>query len=354
LDIVANKRVESVLEKMKGTYSKALVDVDKREIKRLLLDSPSLNFIFGGSGFAMGRIYEFYGPESGGKSTLATYIAGQVQRYYERPMVLYVDIERSFDKKYASTLGLDISDEKFILIEPLTGEEGFEITKALIQELPIGLIIWDSLAATPSHGQMEDAFKSSYGGTAGVFAEGLKTLNPYIHRLNTSMIVINQERANVGKMPGRGPDTKTTGGYAIKFYASWRGRITKIDTIKDKSVAVGIVSKVRNIKNKAGVPYREAELNLIFDKGFDSFNEYIKFMVDLGVITQGGAWYNQADLGIHVKGKEGLAELLANDSALFDTLRAQVDELMRGSTAIDVAEPPEDVDLDEEEEFDEE
>lgn len=344
---MANKTVESVLMKLNKSYGRALVDVNTREIKKVVLDSPSLNFIFGGGGFAMGRIYEFFGPESGGKSTLSTYIAGQIQKYYERPMVLYVDIERSFDKKYASTLGLDVSEDKFILLEPLTGEEGFDMVKALIQELPIGLVIWDSLASTPSHGQMEDAFKASYGGTAGVFALGLKTVNPYLHRLDTSMIVINQERANIGGLPGRSPDTKTTGGYAIKFYASWRGRITRIETIKDKGVSVGIISKVRNIKNKAGIPYREAELNLLFDKGFDSFNEYVKFMVDLGVITQGGAWYNQPELEIHVKGKEALLELLAGDEALFGTLRAQVDALMKGSTIIDAAEPPEDADTEE-------
>lgn len=340
------KTVGAILEKLNKAYKEALVDPQVGGvIKKITLNSPSLNFIFSG-GYALGKIYEFYGPESGGKSTLATYIASEIQKKYtQRPMVLYVDIERSFDKNFAETLGLSTADDDFILLRPLTGEEGFDMMKAIITELPIGLVIWDSLAATPSHGQMEDAFKASYGGTAAVFAEGLKTINPYLDRTGTSMIVINQERANVGKF-GPGPDTKTTGGYAIKFYASWRGRITRIDTLRDKGRAVGITSRVRNVKNKVGIPYRDAELNLYFASGFNSDDEYVQFMINLNVINRKGAWYDNEELSMHVQGKDAVLQYLRQQPQQFEALKRRVDELMNEETVLDITELPDDLKAD--------
>lgn len=194
--------VSALLTKLKKSYSDAFKDVKEvGTVKRLFLESPQLNFIFGG-GFGLGRIYEFSGPESGGKSTLATYIGGEIQRKNARPIVIYVDFERSFEEKYANTLGLSTSEDNFIFLRPLTGEEGFKILKQLVEELPIGLIIWDSLAVTPSASQVEDPDRATFGGTAKLFANGLKYLNPYLSNYNTSMIVINQERANIGAMYG--------------------------------------------------------------------------------------------------------------------------------------------------------
>lgn len=334
---MAKKSVASVLEKLNKSYVESLIDVTEKETKRITLDSPSLNFIFGG-GWPVNRVFEFYGPESGGKSALATYIAGQVQKHYERDMILYIDIERSFDKEYASKLGLNVDPEKFILVEPLTGEEGFDIARTLIQEFPIGLIIWDSHAATPSYSEIEDAFKATFGGTAKVFGVGLRTLNPYLSRYQTSMIVINQERARIGGF-GQGPETTTTGGYAIKFYSSWRGRITRIDTIREKGKAVGIVSKVRNTKNKAGIPYREAILNLYFDSGFDSFNEYIQFFIDLNLIERRGAWYYNEEFNMKVQGKDGVATFMKENPDIFNSLKDRVNEIMKGDTPLDREEP---------------
>ena len=152
--------VASVLKKLNEAYGSAFRNVDEAgTIKRLYLSSPQLNFIFGG-GFGLGRIYEFSGPESGGKSTLSTYIGSEIQKNNDRPIVVYVDFEQGFDKQYANTLGLDTSDDKFIFLRPLSGEDGFMLIKELIHDLPIGLVVWDSLAATPSMAQIEDPNKA--------------------------------------------------------------------------------------------------------------------------------------------------------------------------------------------------
>lgn len=336
--------ISTLLAKLKKSYGDAFQDVKQvGTVKRLFLESPQLNFIFGG-GFGLGRIYEFSGPESGGKSTLATYIGGEVQRKNEKPIVVYVDFERTFDEKYANTLGLDTSEEKFIFLRPLTGENGFKIIKQLVEELPIGLIIWDSLAVTPSASQLEDPDRATFGGTAKVFANGLKYINPYLSKYDTSLIVINQERANIGAMYG--PDFSTTGGYAIKYYSSWRGRITRIDDIKDKGSMVGIVSKVRNTKNKIGIPKREAELELRFASGFDSDNEYLKFIIDLGIVQQRGAWFYQEEWGFKGNGRDSIMNYLRANPDLFTSVKNSVNMMLCDETVLD-KDKPDDVSSDE-------
>lgn len=336
-------KITSVLAKLSKTYNQAIANVeDVGTVKRIYLESPQLNFIFGG-GFGLGRIYEFSGPESGGKSTLATYIAGELQKKYdERPIVVYVDFEYSFEKKYANTLGLDTSDDKFILLRPMHGEEATTILGEIISQLPVGLVIWDSAAATPSISQVEDPNKASFGGTAKVFANGLKYLNPILSRNDTSMIIINQERANVGVI--HGSDFKVAGGYAIKYYASWRGRITRIEDIKEKGLTVGIVSKVRNTKNKIGIPKREAELQLWFASGFDSDNEYVKFLVDLGIVKQGGAWFSNEEWGFKGQGRDSILAFLNENPDVFTIAKNTVNALMSGETVLDAVSDDEEED----------
>lgn len=515
------KSVKEVLAKVKKSYATAVCSVEEAgTIPRVFINSPSLNFIFGG-GFGMGRIYEFFGPESGGKSSIATYIAGELQKRSDRPMVVFVDFERSFDQKYAELLGLDTSEDKFIFLRPDTGEDGFEIIKTLIQDLPIGLVIWDSLATTPNHSMivdmnkacvspdtlveilgedevpeeitMDDLFKragldylsmttgvfyppkkeikiasldekfqktyknishlvykgkstgykvnprsslceefrcspyhkfydyttqsyqtaeelyktsyitydtideitgrriyeagflgineegkpvevslapcgkefpildmqipegesylsagllshNTFGGTAAVFSNGLKAVNPLLSRTGTSMIVINQERDNIGAIGPMAPKTKTTGGQAIKFYSSWRARITRIEDIKEKGSVVGIVCKVRNVKNKIGIPKRESLLTLRFATGIDSEGEYVDFAVNLGLVKQGGAWFSQEEWGMKVQGKDKVFEFLKERPDLFEKVKKTVDAMMSGETILDTMEKENDDD----------
>lgn len=325
------RTVSSVLASLSKTYNQAFADVKKAgTIQRVYLESPSLNYLFCG-GFGLGRVYEFYGPESGGKSTLATYIGGEIQKKCYRPITVYVDFEVSFDEAYANRLGLN-TEENFIFLRPTTGEEGFNIVAELVKELPVGLIVWDSIATTPSAGQVADAFKASFGGTASVMASGLKMLNPLLARHNTSIIFINQERANQAMFGG---DTKTTGGYAAKFYASWRGRISKSETIKNKGMVVGIQTAVRNKKSKIGPPFRETVLNLFFDQGFDSNSEYLQFIIDLDIVDRAGSWFNKEEWGLHVQGREALLQFLKDRPELFETVKQQVNDILSRENKLD-------------------
>lgn len=173
---------------------------------------------------------------------------------------------------------------------------------------------------------------NSFGATAKVFANGLKFINPILARHDCSMVVINQERDSMSLF---GADFTTTGGRAIKYYASWRGRVTRIDDILDKGSLVGIVSKVRATKNKIGINKREAELKLKFASGFDSEEEYIKFVIDLGIVTQRGAWFYQEDWEYKGSGRASLVEFLRSKPELFESVKNTVNAQLCGETTID-------------------
>ena len=326
-------KLDTVLKKLKKDHEESFSDVKVAgTIKRVFLESPRLNYSFSG-GFGMGRIYEFSGPESSGKTTLAQYIGGELQKKSERNIVIFVDMERSFDEKYANRLGLSTdTDNDFIFLRPDNGEDGFLLIADLIKSLPIGLVIWDSVAVTPSRGQVQDAFKASFGGTAKVFAEGLKFINPILSRHETSMILINQERDNMALF---GADFTTTGGRAVKYYSSWRARITKIDTIKVKGVTTGIVMQVRNTKSKIGIPFRKAELRLDFDNGFNSDFEYMTFLVDLGIVIKRGGWYYQEEWGLKCQGKDKVSDFLQENPDILAQVKNTVNALLAEETILD-------------------
>ena len=174
---------------------------------------------------------------------------------------------------------------------------------------------------------------NSFGGTAKVFSNGLKYINPHLSLTNTSMIVINQERDNIGAMWG--PSWTTTGGKAIKYYASWRARITRIDDIKEKGSTTGIIMRVRNTKNKIGIPKRDAELELRFASGFDSDNEYLKFVIDLGLVEQRKAWFSNESWNFKGAGRKSVADFLNDNPELFESVKNTVNAMLCGETVID-------------------
>jgi len=329
--------LKASLAKIKKNYQSTIRDVNvSGVVKRMFLSSPRLNFLFGG-GFPIGRIFQFHGPESSGKSTLSTYIAAEIQKQPDHNVIIYVDFERTFDKDFAVKLGLDISEDKFVFIRPENGEEGFAVVEEILKANPndIGLIIWDSASTTPSAAVMAAEFgKADFGGTARLFAAGLKKFNPILERYDVGMIIVSQERENQSFGPG--PDFRVADGKAIKFYASVRNRITKIDTIKDKGEIVGIVIRVRNGKNKAGIPFRDAELNLNFKTGFDVDSEYIDFVTQLGVITRAGAWYKSEKYGFNLNGLEKVQDWLNAHPAEYKEIKDQINQMLMGTTILDV------------------
>ena len=204
-------KLDKALDKLRENYGLALPDVKVAgAIDWLTLDSPDLNYVFGG-GYPKGRIVTLQGPESGGKTALANYIGGQIQKQKDSPnVVAFVDMEHTFLEKYANVVGLDTSPDKFIFIRPKHGEEGFEIIRDLVETGEIGMFIWDSVASTPSAKALgKEVGSATFGGTAAVMAEGLKVVNPLLSRYGVSTIFVNQVRAKIGGMPGFGPQENT-------------------------------------------------------------------------------------------------------------------------------------------------
>ena len=326
------KAFDKVFSKLKETYKVEAGTVDEVcKTPMLTLDSPSLNYIFGG-GFPLGRVIMLHGKESGGKSTLSTYIASQVQRKYDgKNIVVYFDFERTFNEEHARTLGLDVSNN-FYIVKPDSAEDCFMQIKEIIDTGEVGLVILDSIGAISAKSLNEDPNKATFGAVAKALSSGLKYILPTLDRNKCSLIMINQERAS---MEMYGPGYTLPGGTAIKYYSSWTGRLTKKEDIKDKNEIKGIVMRVKNTKNKIANPFREALIKLYFDNGIDSEDEYLDYLVSLGLVTQKGAWFSNEEWGMKVSGKNGMAQVLKERPKLFEEVKKQINDILRGRNVLD-------------------
>lgn len=331
-------KLDKVLESVQKNFK---VDIPSaREsgiVERLVLDSPGLNYAFGG-GMPLGRAMFFHGPESGGKTTLATYLASQVQKKRNKA-VLFMDYEYTFESSHAEELGLDI-DNNFILVRPLNAEDGFNMMKEFIDSGELGLVIIDSVTAMSSKSAVEgDAFSGFAGGkTAAAISMGIKMLLPYLYNNKCSLIMLSQERANIGAMYG--PDYKVTGGKAPGFYSTWSARITRTGDITDSNTKelCGIEMRVRNVKNKVGIAKRDANLKLLFKSGINSEEEYLDYLVNLGIIKKNGAMYEVENdtwgMG-RVRGIEAVKTFLKTHEDIYEKVKSQVNELIAGHNILD-------------------
>lgn len=328
-----SKKLDSVLEKIKKSYDVDVEDLSNpKEVKRYALESPGVNFLFSG-GYTSQRIYMLQGPEAGGKTTLATYIASQVQKLIPDKSILFLDYEYSFDKRHAAEMGLDV-DNNFILMRPLTGEDGFEIMKEMVQTGEISLVIIDSISSMSTKAQSEDFFKSTFGGQAALMSNGLRGINPYLYKYDCSLLMISQERQSMSLY---GADYKSTSGQAVKYYSSWIGRVTRTEDIVDKEKGlIGIKMKCKCLKSKLGAGLkRESILTLYFDRGIDSEDEYLDYLKNLGIIEQRGAWFYNEEWGMKVAGKNGVADFLHNNPELYEKVKKQVNDMICGYTVLD-------------------
>ena len=328
-----SKKLDNVLEKIKKSYDIEVEDIDNLQVeKRYTLESPGVNFLFSG-GFLAGRMYMLQGPEAGGKTTLATYIASQVQKIEPNKSILFLDYEYSFSRAHAAEMGLDV-DNNFILMRPLSGEDGFEIAKELISTGEISLVIIDSISSMSTKSQNEDMFKSTFGGQAALMSNGLRALNPFLYKNDCSLLMISQERQSMSLY---GADYKSTSGTAVKYYSSWIGRVTRTEDITDKDKGlIGIKMKCRCLKSKLGAGLkREAILTLYFNKGIDSDDEYLDYLKTLGIIEQRGAWFYNEEWGMKVAGKNGVADFLHERPELYEKVKKQVNDLICGHTILD-------------------
>lgn len=286
-------------------------------IKWCPVESPQVTYMMGG-GIPTARTIRFRGPSSSGKSAFCNYLAGQLQKgcpkLYNNPdknKVLYLDFERTFEKRFATSVGVDTSPDKFFQLTFDTIEDMSDGIEELIKSGEVACIILDSDAAAPTRTTITDpAGKASFGSRAKALAEFCNKYNVLCANYGTTILWISQERANMNPM-ARLP--AMTGGEAITFYTSIICRITKTDDIKDASGDVcGIEMRVRNYKNKCSVPFRDANMKLYYDGGFDSNSEYIDFLLLLGMIEQKGAYFkfNHEGQDYSLQGRKKLQEWL--------------------------------------------
>jgi recombination protein RecA len=283
-----------------------------------------------GGGIPRGRIIEIYGPESSGKTTLATYIIGQVQK--RGGLAAFVDAEHAFDPDYAKVLGVKLED--LLVSQPDTGEQALEITETLVRSNAVDVIVIDSVAALVPRAEIEGEMGDAVMGVqARLMSQALRKLTAVISKSKTTVIFINQIRMKIGVMFGN-PET-TTGGNALKFYASLRIDIRRKEQIKDGDAVIGITTGIKVVKNKIAPPFRTASFDLLYGEGLSRESDLLEVGQTFDVIRKSGAWYyfGEDKLG---QGKEGAREYLKANPDLF----TKIDHEVRAKAGLVVKDMP--------------
>ena len=284
--------------------------------------SLSLDLALGLGGLPKGRIIEIYGPESSGKTTLAIHAIAQAQK--QGGIAAIIDAEHAFDRTYAKNLGVDL--ETLLISQPDNGEQALEIADNLIRSGAIDIIVIDSVAAlTPKaeiEGEMGD---SKMGLQARLMSQALRKLTANISKTNTCCIFINQLRDKIGVMFGN-PET-TTGGNALKFYASVRVDVRRTTQIKDGDEALGNRTRVKIVKNKMAPPFKKAEFDIVFGEGISHVGEVIDLGVEYDIIKKSGSWFSYGDSKL-AQGREAVKQLLTDNQELCDEIEAKIREVL--------------------------
>lgn len=294
--------------------------------------SLSLDFALGG-GIPKGRIIEIYGPESSGKTTLALHMIAEVQKL--GGVAAFIDAEHALDPEYAKNIGVDVDD--LYVSQPDCGEQALGIADAILEHGGFDLIVIDSVAALVPRKEIEGEIgDANVGLHARLMSQSLRILTPKVSKSNCSIVFINQIREKVGVMYGN-PET-TTGGRALKFYASVRLDVRKVETLKKGDEALANHVKVKVVKNKIAPPFRSAEFDITFGEGISRKSEVAKLAVDAGVIEKHGAWFTYKDL--KVQGLDSVKEELSNDPTLMEEVISDIKAVLSGQEIVEeVAEP---------------
>ncbi|HXB40982.1 MAG TPA: recombinase RecA [Bacteroidia bacterium] len=332
------KALQLTLDKLEKTYGKGTVmklgDSVIEPIEVISTGSIGLDIALGVGGLPKGRVVEIYGPESSGKTTLAIHCIANVQK--TGGIAAFIDAEHAFDRFYAEKLGVDT--QSLLISQPDNGEQALEIADNLISSGAIDLIVIDSVAAlTPKaeiEGEMGD---SKMGLQARLMSQALRKLTGTINRTGCCCVFINQLREKIGVMFGN-PET-TTGGNALKFYASVRLDIRRIGQIKDGDNVVGNRARVKVIKNKVAPPFRMAEFDIIFGEGISKNGEMVDLGVELNVIKKSGSWFSYEDTKLG-QGRDSVKQLFADNPELAGEIEYRIKENLAGAgpVAVSVAE----------------
>ncbi|NPD47694.1 recombinase RecA [Lentimicrobium sp. S6] len=316
------KALQLTLDKIEKSYGKGAImrmgDEAISEIEYIPTGSIGLNVALGIGGLPRGRVVEIYGPESSGKTTLAIHAIAEAQK--AGGIAAFIDAEHAFDRFYAANLGVDI--ENLFISQPDNGEQALEITENLIRSGAIDIIVVDSVAAlTPKseiEGEMGD---SKMGLQARLMSQALRKLTGTISKTGATCIFINQLREKIGVMFGN-PET-TTGGNALKFYASVRLDIRRISAIKDRDMVVGNRVRVKVVKNKVAPPFRQTEFEITFGQGISKVGEIVDLGVEYGIVKKAGSWFSYGDTKLG-QGRDAVKALLKDNPELADELELKI------------------------------
>ncbi|MEJ2881236.1 recombinase RecA [Pedobacter sp. GR22-6] len=316
------KALQLTLDKLEKSYGKGTVmklgDNAVEPIESISTGSISLDIALGIGGVPKGRIIEIYGPESSGKTTLATHIIAEAQK--KGGIAAIVDAEHAFDKGYAKKLGVDV--DNLLISQPDNGEQALEIADNLIRSGAIDVIVIDSVAALVPKAEIEGEMGDSKMGLhARLMSQALRKLTGTISKTGCCCIFINQLREKIGVMFGN-PET-TTGGNALKFYASVRLDIRRTSQIKDSDEVSGNRVKVKIVKNKVAPPFRIAEFDIMFGEGISKIGEIIDLGVDFNVIKKAGSWFSYGDTKLG-QGRDAVKQLLLDNPELADEMEAKI------------------------------
>src|ERR1035437_7412138 len=321
------KALQLTIDKIEKNYGKGAImklgDSPVETMEVISTGSIGLDNALGIGGLPKGRVIEIYGPESSGKTTLAIHAIAEAQK--KGGIAAFIDAEHAFDKYYAKQLGVDI--ENLLISQPDNGEQALEITDNLIRSGAIDIIVIDSVAALTPKAEIEgDMGDSKMGLQARLMSQALRKLTTNINKTNTCCMFINQLREKIGVMFGN-PET-TTGGNALKFYASVRLDIRRTSQLKDGEEIIGSRTRVKIVKNKLAPPFRKADFDILYGEGISQLGEIVDLGVDFEIIKKSGSWfsYGETKLG---QGRDAVKQILKDNPELYDELKLKVSEALK-------------------------
>lgn len=302
-------------------------DGDRESIEAISTGSLSLDTALGIGGLPKGRIIEIYGPESGGKTTLALHCVAECQK--AGGLALYIDAEHAMDTEYAQTLGVDI--DKLYISQPNNGEEALEIADSIIRSGAVDLVVIDSVAALVPKAEIEGEMGDSFVGLqARMMSQALRKLGASLNKSNTAAIFINQLREKIGVMYGN-PET-TPGGRALKFWASVRLEVRKGDAIKNGPDQIGARTKVKVVKNKVAPPFKTAEFDMIFGKGISKSGDLLDIATEKTIVTRSGTYYNYGEVRLG-QGRDNARTFLDTHPDVFNEINTKLRNQLKADKA---------------------
>ena len=321
------KALQEAMSKIEKNFGKgSIMRMGEEKIENVDViptGSIGLNAALGVGGYPKGRIIEIYGPESSGKTTLAIHAIAEAQK--AGGIAAFIDAEHAFDRFYAQKLGVDI--DNLYISQPDNGEQALDIADQLIRSAAIDIIVIDSVAALTPKKEIEgDMGDSAVGLHARLMSQALRKVTSNIAKTNTTCIFINQLREKIGVMFGN-PET-TTGGNALKFYASVRLDIRRVTTIKDGDNVIGNQVRVKVVKNKVAPPFRKAEFEITFGEGISKIGEIVDLGVEYGIIKKSGSWFSYGESKL-AQGRDATKALLKDNPELCEELEAQIMEALK-------------------------